>query len=103
MIDSHNNRVELAFHNIFDSVHFYKFFYPQNRKIESRLFQAFGIALSIETDFKNGPTANAIKRIEIRCLRFDGTNDITTISDVNLTKKARNCDKNLQSKIMNLK
>ncbi|MFS9669812.1 hypothetical protein, partial [Klebsiella pneumoniae] len=42
--------VELAFHNIFDSVHFYRFFYPQNRKIESRLFQALGIALSIETD-----------------------------------------------------
>lgn len=52
---------------------------------------------------KNGPIATAIKGIEIRCLRFDGANVITTIMDVNLTKKARTCDKNLQSKIMNLK
>lgn len=36
---------------------------------------------------KNGPIATAIKEIEIRCLRFDGTNVITTILDVNLTKK----------------
>lgn len=52
---------------------------------------------------KNGPIATAIKRIEIRCLRFDVTNDITAVSDVNLTKKARTVDKNLQSKIKNLK
>lgn len=43
------------------------------------------------------------RRIEICRLRFDGANITTEISDVNITKKARIVDKNLQSKIMNLK